>query len=567
MTRGRWLRISLLALCWDLPPAVAELRFTAMPPSTINFAMTSGAMPSRHILEVDGGGVALLDFDRDGDLDVFLANGATLDQPEQGPGSRLFANRGNWVFEDVTREVGIDLARWAMGVAVGDVDGDGWDDLYITCFGPNVLLRNVAGRRFEDWSSRAGVATPGWSTSAAFADLDGDLDLDLVVVNYLGFDPAAPPDRAGKAYRGVPVMPGPIGLPPEPDRLYENLGDGRFRDASEAAGLRPNGADYGLAVRVFDADRDGRPDIFVGNDSGEDQLYRNLGGLRFEEVGASVGIATNGSGFPQATMGTAIADVDGNGRIDLLITSFSDDTNTLHLSQADGFFEDRTAALGLAAPSRPRLGWGAGFFDFDLDGDEDLLIANGHVYPEMNLPEVGDSWPQPPLLFERTGSRFRAACPGAWCSQPIHGRATAFGDLDGDLDVDVVITTLNGPPLLLRNDTTGRSSLVVRLSGQPPNHHGYGSEIEVAGASGVQRRWITGGGSFQSADAPEAVFGLGSSTEPVSIRVRWQDGTEQRLENITPNRLVVIAKPPRRSPPSSEPSPPPAQSQPLTPNP
>jgi hypothetical protein len=543
MTRGCALRVVTLLLCLDpLPAAVAELRFTAMPSSTLDLVMTSGAMPSRHILEVDGGGVALFDFDRDGDLDIFLASGAGVERPEHGPGSRLFANRGNWVFEDVTREVGINLTRWAMGVAVGDVDGDGWDDLYITCFGPNVLLRNIEGRSFEDWSTRAGVATPGWSTSAAFADLDGDLDLDLVVVNYLSFDPTAPPGRAGKAYRGVPVMPGPVGLAPEPDRLYENLGDGRFRDASRTAGLRSNGADYGLALRIFDADGDGRPDVFVGNDSGDDQLYRNLGGMRFEEVGAMVGIATNGRGLPQATMGTGLADVDGNGRIDVFVTAFSDDTNTLHLSQPDGFYEDRTAAFGLAAPSRSLLGWGTGFYDFDLDGDEDLFIANGHVYPEMDLPQVGDRWAQPVLLFERDGSRFRAVCAEAWCTQAIHGRATAFGDLDGDLDVDVVVTTLNGRPLLLRNDTPAGRALVVRLSAPPPNRHGYGSEVEVLSAAGTQRRWITGGGSFQSVDAPEAVFGLASPTEPVTIRVRWPDGTEQRLENVSPNRAVVIDK-------------------------
>jgi hypothetical protein len=523
-----------------------SLRFTPVPGSAgIDLVMTSGAMPSREILEVDGGGIALFDYDRDGDLDVFLANGATLDDPENGPGSRLYANRGDGTFEDVTERAGIDLRRWAMGVAVGDYDGDGWDDLYVTCFGPNALLRNVAGRRFEDVTRQAGVADPRWSTSAAFADLDGDGDLDLYVVSYLEFDPANPPDRAGKAYRGVPVMAGPRGLPAQPDALYENLGGGRFRDVSRAAGLRadPDAAtDYGLGVRIFDYDGDGRPDVFVGNDSTEDRLYRNLGGMRFEEVAVRAGVAMNGMGTAQASMGIGLADADGNGRPDLFATVFSDDTNTLHLNLGDGFFDDRSAQYGLGAVSRPSLGWGCGFYDFDLDGDEDLLVANGHVYPEMDDPRIGASWAQRPLLFERRGARFEAVCGQAWCERAHHGRATAFGDLDGDRDVDAVMTTLNGPVVVLRNDAPPRHSLVVRLAGAAPNRRGLGSVVEVVSRAGIQRRWITGGGSFQSADAPEAYFGFGDSAAPVAVRVRWPDGAVQELEEVAVDRVLTVER-------------------------
>jgi hypothetical protein len=530
-----------------LPPAGAEapsLRFTPVPGSAgIGLAMTSGGMPSREILEVDGGGIALFDYDRDGDLDVFLANGATLDDPENGPGSRLYANRGDGTFEDVTERTGIDLRRWAMGVAVGDYDGDGWDDLYVACWGPNVLLRNVAGRRFEDVSRAAGVADPRWSTSAAFADLDGDGDLDLFVVNYLDFDPAHPPDRAGKAFRGVPVMAGPRGLPAQPDALYENLGGGRFRDVSRAAGVHSDaGLDYGLGVRIFDFDGDGRPDLFVGNDSTDDRLWRNLGGLKFEDVAVVAGVAMNGMGTPQATMGIGLADADGNGRPDLFVTVFSDDTNTLHLNLGDGFFDDRSAQFGLGAVSRPSLGWGCGFYDFDLDGDEDLFVANGHVYPEMDAPRVGGSWAQRPLVFERRGARFEPVCDEEWCERSHHGRATAFGDLDGDRDVDVVMTTLNGPVVVLRNDAPPRHSLVVRLAGAPPNRRGLGSAVEVETGAGTQRRWITGGGSFQSADAPEAYFGFGDSAGPVTVRVRWPDGAVQELKDVPVDRVLIVER-------------------------
>jgi enediyne biosynthesis protein E4 len=529
------------------------LRFTPVPGAAgIDLVMTSGEMPSRHILEVNGGGIALLDYDHDGDLDVFIANGATLASPRRGPGSRLYANLGDGTFEDVTERVGLDVRCWAMGAAVGDYDGDGWDDLYVTCHGPNVLLRNVAGtgggRRFVDVTSAAGVAGSAWSTSAAFADLDGDGDLDLYVANYLDFDVANPPGRAGNAFKGVVVMPGPRGLTAQQDVLYENLGDGRFRDVTRAAGVEVNeGLDYGLAVRIFDYDGDGRPDLFVGNDSTADRLFRNRGGLRFEEVGVTAGVAASGLGTPQATMGVGLADVGGNGHPDLFVTVFSDDTNTLHLNLGDGFFDDRSAQLGLAAPSRPYLGWGCGFYDFDLDGDEDLFIANGHVFPEMDEPEVGGAWAQRPLLFERRGRRFEpAGCDAPWCEQRHHGRAAAFGDLDGDLDVDVLMTTLNGPVLVLRNDVTGRRALVVRLEGRPPNHRAFGSVVEVESGGVTQRRWVTGGGSFQSVDAADAYFGLGEGTgEPgkVEVRVTWPDGGATAFAGVPADRLLVVRRP------------------------
>ncbi len=535
------------------------MRFTPAAGSAgIDLVMTSGAMPSREILEVNGGGIALFDYDNDGDLDVFLANGATLENPEQGPGSRLWANRGDGTFEDATRRSGLELRRWAMGVAVGDVDGDGWDDLYVTCYGPNVLLRNTAGkdggRRFVDVSHAAGVADQRWSASAAFGDLDGDGDLDLYVVNYLAFDAAKPPSREGKAFKGVPVMAGPLGLEAQADALYENLG-GRFRDVTSTSGVAVNqGLDYGLGVRILDFDGDGKQDIFVGNDSTRDRLFQNRGGLAFEEIAVVAGVAANGGGTTQATMGIGLLDADGNASPDLFLTTFSNDTNTLHLNLGNGYFDDRSAQFSLAAISRRYLGWGCGFYDFDLDGDEDLFIANGHVYPEMDDPRVGSSWAQRPLLFERRSRQFApTGCSQPWCEKTYHGRATAFGDIDGDRDVDVLMSTLNGSVLVLRNEAPAeRHSVVVRLQRPSPNRHAYGSRVEIETATGIQRRWITGGGSFQSVDAPHAYFGLGDSVESskVTLRVVWPDGTKSEFGDVPIDQLVVVGGTPPRVTPS-----------------
>jgi hypothetical protein len=543
----------VLAAVGVTTPGEASIRFTDVSvASGVDLVMTSGGMPSREILEVNGGGVALFDFDNDGDLDLFLANGATLAAPEQGPGSRLYANRGDGRFVDVTAEAGIELRRWAMGVAVGDFDGDGWDDLYVTCFGANALLRNVAGanggRRFVDVTARSGVGDSRWSTSAAFGDLDGDGDLDLFVTNYLEFDPKRPPDRSGARYRGMSVMAGPRGLAAETDSLYENLGDGTFRDVSARAGVVvAGGIDYGLVARIFDFDGDGRQDLFAGNDSSANQLYRNLGGLRFADVAAPAGVAASGQGVLQATMGLALADVDGNGTLDLFNTAFSDDTNTLRLNLGGGIFEDRSAQLGVGASSRPFLSWGCGLFDFDLDGDEDLLVTNGHVYPEMGSPAMGASWAQETLLYERRGRRFeRVTDAGEALARKIHGRAVAFGDLDGDQDVDVVLTTLNGPPLLLRNDAAPGAALAVELVAPAPNRHAYGAIVELEGPAGVvARRWITGGGSYQSVDAPVAYFGLGSAGPRSGLRIQvlWPDGSSSSHPVPQAARTFRIDKP------------------------
>ncbi len=518
-----------------------QLMFTDVTSASgLQATMTCGTTPSRHILEVDGGGIALFDYNNDGHLDVFLANGSTLSDPEAGPGSRLFAGRGDGTFHDVTAPCGITLKRWAMGVAVGDYDNDGFDDLFVTCYGANVLLRNDAGRRFVDVSTATGVSDPRWSTSASFGDLDADGDLDLYVVNYLQFDATRPPSRAGVSFKGVPVMAGPSGLAAQADILYENRG-GVFVDITSASGCAAVRPSYGLGVMVFDADADGDQDILVGNDSNANFLFENLGGLRFRDMGQLSGVSCNYDGSNQATMGIALGDVDGNGLPDVFTTNFSSDTNTLHLNLGGGMFEDRTSQFGLAMISQPYLSWGAGFYDFDNDGDEDLFYSSGHVYPEAATHDIDSQYDQPAMLFERSGKRFRrVTTAGAALQKSYRGRATAFGDIDEDGDVDILMTTLNGPVVVLRNDAPAQPSVTIALRAAGGNHRGLGAMIELLVGTRRQSRWLRGG-SFQSADPFVAYFGCPDAPAGgvVTARVTWPDGTRSTHQVSTGQTSLI----------------------------
>jgi enediyne biosynthesis protein E4 len=525
------------------PPG--RLHFTdATAKSGLDMVMTSGRGLPTQILEVKGGGLALLDYDRDGDLDLFVPNGAYLDAPQAGPGARLFANDGRLRFRDVTREAGIDFHGWGMGVAVGDVDGNGFDDVYVAAFGPDVLLLGD-GRRFVDATERAGLGDPAWGAAAAFGDVDADGDLDLYVANYLEFDPRRPPAR--RTFRGRPVFGGPSGLAGAPDRLYENLGEGGFRDISVPSGIAAATPSYGLGVVMLDFDDDGKQDVFVGNDSMPSFLWMNRGGLRFTDRALEAGLALNGDGEAQATMGIAVGDVNADGRPDVFTTNFSDDTNTLRVS-LPGLalaYDDRTRQYNLGAVSRTFLGWATGFFDFDHDADEDIVVFNGHVYPDATLETMNSTWRQTPLLFERRGARFErvaADTAGAWLGEAHVDRSAAFGDLDGDGDVDVVVAELNGPVRVLENDGAGGHFLLVELEQEGVgNARGLGSRVVLRQGDTTQTRWVLSGGSFQAASLSQAHFGLASDRE-VDLEVFWPDGARQAVARVPVDRRFVVRR-------------------------
>ena len=525
--------------------AVPALHFTDQTArSGIDVVLTSGRSPATQILEVKGGGLALIDYDNDGDLDLFLPNGAYLDATAKGPGARLYENDGHMRFTDVTARSGIDFHGWGMGVAVGDVDGNGFDDLYVAAYGPDVLLLNDGKKRFTDATARAGLGDARWSTAAAFGDMDNDGDLDLYVANYVEFDPAHPPPT--RTFFGVPVFGGPMGMTAAPDVLYENVGGGRFRDVSQASGIAAAKPSYGLGVVILDFDGDGRQDVFVGNDSMPSFLWINQGQGRFTEQGLAAGLALNGDGEPQATMGIAIGDVNDDGRPDVFTTNFANDTNTLRVSvPGQAAWEDRTRQYNLAAVSRPFLGWATAFCDFDHDGDEDLVVFNGHVYPTATPETMDSTFRQTPLLFERTGARFErvdTARAGAWLAETHVDRSAAFGDLDGDGDVDMVVGELNGPVRVIENDGAGAHHLVVELADRRPgvgNRHGLGSRVVLRQGAATQTRWIFSGGSFQAASAAYAHFGL-PTADPVRLEVTWSDGVRQAVGDVGVDRRMVV---------------------------
>jgi hypothetical protein len=415
-----------------------------------------------------------------------------------------------------------------------------------------VLYRNVEGR-FEDVSAASGTADDRWGTGAAFGDVDGDGDLDLYVANYVAYQPNRPPERA--LFKGVKVFRGPQSLTPQADVLFANQGDGTFVDVTDAWGCASVAPSFGLGVVMLDFDDDGRLEIFVANDGERNFLFDYEpdgadvnGSLHLVDRGTMSGVGLAGNGLERATMGIGIADIDGNGRPDLFTTNFSSDPNTLHLNLDGRFFEDRTSQFGLAAVSRPYLGWSTGLYDFDLDGDEDVLIVNGHVYSNATMKTMDSEALQPPLLMRRDTNRFARVTPeqgGPWLAAAHNDRNAAFGDLDGDGDIDVVIGGVNQRLRILRNDSVrGGRWLVVELRDMRPGApvEGLGSRIELEAGGRTQRRWIFSGGGYQSVSPPYAHFGVPDDGGDVRLTIRWPDGTEQVLDDVALDQHLVVER-------------------------
>ena len=511
----------------------------------INLRNVSGAPSKDYIVESVGAGAAFLDFDRDDDLDVLLVNGSTLERlPAGDPMLALFRNDGDR-FTDITAAAGLTAAGWGMGVCVADYDNDRDPDVYVTAYGANRLYRNNGDETFSDVTSESGTGDPRWGTNCAFGDYDRDGDLDLYVANYLTFSRDRVPNR-GEAeicsYMGADVFCGPRGLAGEPDILFRNDGAG-FSDVTAEAGIDDPGH-YGFGVLFGDLDRDGWPDIYVANDSVPNLFFRNNGDGTLTDIGLMSGVALGDRGQQQAGMGVDSGDYDRDGRPDIVVTNFSQDTNTLYRNIGESMFIDVTAMAGLSRTSFPNLGWGTGLVDVDNDGWLDLFVSNGHIYPQITSSDSGSAYLQPKELYRNLGDgSFQDVTgqAGADLAIPKPARGTAFGDYDNDGDIDVLVVNIDQPPSLYRNDGGNRRRWVsLRLEGTDGNRDGVGAWVELETGDGRQAAEVRSGGSYLSHNDTRLHFGLGDAVRVEAVRIRWPNGNTETLGPLEADRFVTI---------------------------
>ena len=518
------------------------------------------APEKKYILESMSGGVAVFDYDGDGDLDIYFVNSLTVDtadQPESAS-SALYRNLGVKDglprFEDVAKAAGVAHPGWGMGLCVADVDGDGHRDLYITAVGPDRFYRNRGDGTFEEVAAKVGLVADGWSAGCGFADYDRDGDLDLFVSRYVEIDLDNLPEFGqGKScqFRGIAVQCGPRGLPGTTDLLFRN-DDGRFVEVSKAAKVDDPDGYFGLGIAWFDADGDDWLDLYVANDSTPNFLYLNKKDGTFEEAAFPMGVAVSEDGAEQGGMGVAVADYDGDGLVDLYVTNFAEEYNALYRNAA-GYFTDESFRTASAASSLPYVGWGTGFFDYDHDGLDDLIVVNGHVYPQLDNARLGASAPyrQRKLLYRNLGKDAQgrpsfeevAEAFGETLTALRVSRGLALGDLDADGRLDVVINDLDGSPQILRNvhPTTGRW-LMVELVGKAPNLDAIGAKITVTAGGRSQTRVVRSGTSYLSQNDFRQHFGLGTAKRVDSVRIVWPDGTVQEEKNVAVDRVVTIER-------------------------
>jgi hypothetical protein len=509
-----------------LAPQLVDVRAA----SGIEFVHDSGDAEKRTILSSLGGGVALFDFDGDADLDVYLVKKGA---------NELYRNLGDFRFESVTDQAGVSAEGWNIGCAAADFDNDGLQDLYVTRIGANVLYRNRGDGTFEDVTAAVGVGSEGFSTSAGFFDAEGDGDLDLYVASYVAPKQSFPEPGSEPTcqWLGLAVMCGPRGLEGQNDVFYRNEGT-RFVDATKESGLEDPIAAYGIGVVSFDYDGDGDADLYVANDTNPNFLFRNDGRGRFEEVGLLSGAAYSGAGAAQAGMGVDFGDSNADGHLDIFVTNFSHETNTLYLGSASGLFTDVTEEVGLSTPSLGPLGWGTRFLDLDGDGDEDLFVANGHVYPDVEKVDATTSYRQRSQIFWNDGGGGFTEAP--WSSEARSYRGAAFGDLDSDGDPDVVASAIDERPALYRNDfDRGAHFLGLVLVGKRNNRDGAGARVRLLSSGSAQSKEAHASGSVLSSNDPRLLFGLGR-VEEVEVEVRWPGGAPLPLGRVPVDRYLVI---------------------------
>ncbi len=520
------------------------VRFTdATPDAGLDFRHVNGASPAKHVVETIGSGGLFFDYDDDGWVDVFLVDGGSIADPSVARQARhrLYRNRGNGTFEDVTARSGIQHRSYGMGACAGDYDNDGHVDLYVTSVGPNTLYRNTGNGRFTDVTRAARVGSPLWSASCAFSDLDRDGDIDLFVTNYVRYDPAANP-FCGNARLNTRFYCHPLNFDPLPSIVYRNDGNGTFMDVSAESGvgaLRSNG----LGVVIADYDDDGWPDVFVANDGMPNFLFHSTGPLRFAENALRAGVAVASDGRARAGMGTDAGDYDGDGRLDLVVTNLDFETHSLFRGLGGQLFAYATPESGIGPATLPFVGFGVVFFDFDNDTQLDLAVANGHIIDNAPLFRAGATHAQRKLLFRNVGSRRFAnvtAAAGPGFALEKVGRGLATADIDNDGDLDLLVTNNGQGADLLRNEGQRGNALVIRLVGKQSNRDGVGARLRLTTGTGTQIREVKAGSSYLGQNDLRQHFGLGAHAHADRLEVRWPSGRRESIQDLPANQIVTI---------------------------
>ena len=544
----------LAASAWAAPAEAGQVAFVDVAADVgLNDVFHSGRDDRKDfILEAIGSGLALLDYDRDGSLDAFFVSATTFEgfPPGEAPSNRLYRNNGDGTFADVTDLTGLQSTGWGQGVCVGDVDNDGFNDLFVTYFGENRLFRNTRQGRFADVTQESGLGgETRWSTGCAFLDYDLDGLLDLFVANYLVFDKDRVPAKGSAAtcrWKGQAVLCGPRGLPGETNQLYRNLGGSRFEEVSQASGVADGQGRYSLSVTPLDYNLDGWPDVFVAVDSQPSMLLENDGNGSFADVGVFAGVALDEHGHVQAGMGSAAADIDGDGLLDIVKTNFIEETSNIYLNSAAAAFEDRVHSMG-AGISADYMGWGVAALDFDRDSWPDIFAANGHTYPELEGLVPNNPYRQTRLLYRNLGGQ------GLEPVQPPAGsallarhssRGVAVGDYDNDGDADIFVNNMNERPSLLRNDSTPAGGfLSLRLVGTKSNRSAIGARVTVRADARVLVQEVRSGSSYLSNNDLRLHFGLGDSAKVQTVVVDWPSrSSRDTLTDLTANQFLEITE-------------------------